>query len=577
MTAGHLDPLAGTGRPELRRRRRRRAADVLTQMVVRTVGFCTGRPWAVIAVAALLTIASGWYATTHFAIDTDADRLMPDTLPWHQHEQAYQDAFPQADMLAVLQGPTPELVQLAADRLTAGLRQRAGQFESIRRPEASPFLQRNALLFLPLDQVSAMTAGLVAARPLVGLLTADPSLRGAMQALTLGIGAAQAGQVPADALLGPVTRLSDTLDDLFARRFASFSWQALLAGRPPSAAERRAFVQLEPKVDFTALRPGAAATAVVRDMAADLRLGHTLDTTLRLTGQVPLDDEQFATLSHGAALNLGGSALAVLVILWLALRSARIILAVFVSLIVGLAVTAAAGLLMVGAFNLISVAFTVLFIGLGADFGIQFSVRYRAERHDLGTMHEALCSTAAKAGRPLTLAAVGAAVGFLSFLPTAYRGVAELGQIAGVGMVIAFVTTVTLLPALLTLLAPPGEPERMGFRALAPADRFLARHRIAVVGGTILAVLAGSPLLLRLTFDFDPIHLQDPRGEAVATYRELSGAPELGINAANVMVPGVADLDGMTKRLEALPEVAATRSIASLVPGDQDRKLAVIA
>jgi hypothetical protein len=67
----------------------------------------------------------------------------------------------------------------------------------------------------------------------------------------------------------------------------------------------------------------------------------------------------------------------------------------------------------------------MLFVGLGVDFGIQFSVRYRAERHDYPDLHTALVSAARKAGGPLALAAVGTTVGFCSFAPTAYRGLGE--------------------------------------------------------------------------------------------------------------------------------------------------------
>ena len=76
---------------------------------------------------------------------------------------------------------------------------------------------------------------------------------------------------------------------------------------------------------------------------------------------------------------------------------------------------------MVGAFNLLSVAFAALFIGLGVDFGIQFNVRYRSERHDRDDINIALASAAKKAGGPLALAAGATAIGFFSFLPTAYR------------------------------------------------------------------------------------------------------------------------------------------------------------
>ena len=99
---------------------------------------------------------------------------------------------------------------------------------------------------------------------------------------------------------------------------------------------------------------------------------------------------------------------------------------------------------MVGALNLISVYFAVLFVGLGVDFGIQFSVRYRAERHEVDGLYEALLHAGRRAGAPLTLAALATAAGFLSFLPTAYRGLSELGLIAGVGMLIAFLTSITL-------------------------------------------------------------------------------------------------------------------------------------
>ena len=102
---------------------------------------------------------------------------------------------------------------------------------------------------------------------------------------------------------------------------------------------------------------------------------------MRLTGSVVLSDEEFDTIADGAVLNGVVTLLLVGFVLWLALKKARIISAVFVNLIVGLVITAAVGLWMVGALNPISVAFAVLFVGLGVDFGIQFSVRYRSERH----------------------------------------------------------------------------------------------------------------------------------------------------------------------------------------------------
>jgi hypothetical protein len=549
---------------------------MLTSAVLQLVGYCTRHPWPVIILAAVLAIASAFYTATHFAITTDTDQLLPKDLPWRQHELAYREAFPRDQILVVVQGPTTELVEMAADRLAAELRTRHDRFSSVRRPQGSEFLQHSALLFLPVDQVTDTATRLAASKPLIEVLAADPSLRGVMHALMIGVGAGQTRRMPPAGLARPMNMLSDTLDDLFAGRFPSFSWRVLMNGKPAAPDELQAFIQIEPKLDFGALEPGRAAIDSIRQAADELKLGPIFDTSLRLTGQVAINDEQFVMLGKGMLPNLVGTALAVLFILWLALRSAPTNLAVFVSLCVGFVVTAAAGLLMVGAFNLISVAFGILFIGLGADFCIQFTVRYRSERHEHDEVRAALRGAAVRAGAPLALAAAGTMVGFFSFVPTSYRGIAELGLIAGFGMMAAFLTTITLLPALLTVFGPPREPERMGFVALAPADRFLARHRIAVVAGTIIVVLAGLPLLSRMRFDFDPIHLQDPDSEAVSTYRELIGVPELGISSVNIVAPSVGEVGQITQRAAGLPEVSGTRSIENLVPNEQDRKFPVI-
>jgi hypothetical protein len=243
---------------------------------------------------------------------------------------------------------------------------------------------------------------------------------------------------------------------------------------------------------------------------------------------------------------------------------------------VGLATTAALGIAMVGAFNVISIAFFVLFVGLGVDFGIQFSVRYRSERHELKDLREALRSAARKAGTPLSLAAAATAVAFFSFLPTNYRGLFELGLIAGCGMLIAFICSIIFVPAMLAALRPSQELAPIGFSSLAPLDDFLQRHRIAVIAGTITVVLAGTPLLSRLPFDFNPINLQSPNAPSVKTYRELQGNPQTSGDDAEVLAASLDEADRTAQRLAALPEVSRTLTLGSFVPADQDQKIAAI-
>jgi hopanoid biosynthesis associated RND transporter like protein HpnN len=373
----------------------------------------------------------------------------------------------------------------------------------------------------------------------------------------------------------PMNMAADALDRVLASQPAAFSWNVLASGAPAKPEDLRQLVSVWPVLDYNSLEPGRAATGAVRQAAADASLDSAFMANVRITGSVPIEDDEFATLREGAELNGVISGLIVLVILWLALRSIKLVAAAAVTVAIGLAVTAALGLWLAGPLNPISVAFAVLFVGLGADFAIQFNVRYRAERHEGKSQREALIEGAKFVAAPLTLAAAAAAAGFFSFLPTPYTGLAELGLIAGCGMIVAYLASMTLLPALLGAWRLPPEPKPLGYAGLAPVDRFLRRYRFAVVACTSIVVLAGLPALVHLQFDFNPSSLRNPNTEAVATLNSLRGDPRIEVSSADVLA-APAEVQSLSKKLSALPEVARVRSVESFIPDDQDRKLALV-
>jgi uncharacterized protein len=550
----------------------------LNLAIARIVEFCTRHIWPIILAAAVLAAASGTYAARHFSINADVTKLISSDLPWRQRELAYESVFTHGTELivAVVDAPTPELATAATKALVGRLSPETALFRSVQSATIDEFFVRNRFLFLPAEEVDGITGRLSKSGPLLSQLTADPSLRGLLQALSLTLTGVQGGQVELDGLARPLNMSADAIEKVLAGEPSWFSWYVLMNGAPATTSEKRRVITIKPVLDFHALQPGEKATTGIRQAVADLNLAGAFGATVRMTGPVPIADEEFGTLKEGALLNGVITIAVVLLILWLALKSWRIIVAVFINLAVGLAITAALGLMMVGSLNLISVAFAVLFIGLGVDFGLQFSVRYRTERHECSDLRKALINAGERAGAPLTLAAAATAAGFLSFLPTDYRGVSELGLIAGAGMAIAFLTSITLLPALLQLLNPPGESEPLGYAALAPVDRFLETHRVPVIVGTLLIAAAGSPLLMYLHFDFNPINLRSPKVESIATYLDLRRDPNVSSHTAEVMVPSVADAAAVAKRLSALPQVARTLTIDSFVPPDQPQKLARI-
>jgi len=542
--------------------------------VGRIVAFSAAHRLAVLALALLATLTAGLFASDHFAISTDLGHLISPDLPWRQREIALAEAFPQrSDMiLAVLDAENPDLANRAALELEEALKPQTSLFSSVHCLEASDVFRREGLLYLPVGEVSERMEQLIEAQPFLGALAQDPSLRGLAGAMRL----MAKGGSEAAGLAKPLAALAGAVESATAGKAGDFSWSTLFSGAPPSIQERRRFLQVKPVLDYGDLEPGAAATEVLRATARKIGLTPENGFRLRLTGDVALQDEEFATLTEGAALNNGLMGLAVLLILWRALRWGRLILAVAVNVLAGLALTAAVGLFLVKALNPISIAFAILFVGIGVDFGIQFAVRYREERFQDDRLGPALDAAGKKASLPLALAAAATAAGFYAFMPTAYRGVSELGMIAGTGMILAFLTSITLLPALLALLNPPAEKAPVGYAFLAPVDAFQTRHRRAIVVAAIGLALLGSPLLTKMRFDFNPLNLRSAKAESVATLLDLMQDPRTSPNTVEILQPSLAEADALAAKLRGLPEVESVTSISDFVPVAQKAKLAAI-
>src|SRR6266446_2059135 len=489
---------------------------MLQQAIVTIVDYCTRYAAQIIGIAVLLGLITGIYAAGHFAIDTDVNKLISKELPWRQREVAFEKSFPPKEetILAIIDAPTSELATQATTALIQKLAPQKDHFHSILEAGGGPFFAKNGLLFLPTEEVVGLTKKLGEAKPLIQTLAQDSNLRGLTTALNYGLIGARMNQYTLDDLSGTLNTVSDTLDEVIAGHPARYSWRAMLNGRPASPDERRRFVEFRPVLDYAALMPGKVATDAIRAAAAELDIGAKYGASVRLTGPVAIADEEYATLEEGAFVNTAVTIVVVLTILWLALRSFGIILAVAVSLLVGLSITAAIGL--------------------------------------------------------------ATAAGFLSFLPTDYKGLSELGLLAGLGMIIAFLTSITLIPALLTVLRPPGEPKELGFKSLAPVDRFMERHRIPVIVGTGLVVAAGLPLLYWLQFDFNPLNLRSAKVESVATFLELRSDPNIGASSIYVLAPNNEAANTDAEKLSKVPEVASVKTIDSFIPDDQQLKLAAI-
>lgn len=551
----------------------------LDRPVAALVAASVRRPGLVLGIGLLLTLLALFIDVGRFAMTTDTAALISPDVDWRKQERAMEAAFPQLRdvMLVIVDGDTPELAEDGAARLAARMSEDKAHFRRVTRPDGSDFLSRTGLLYGTREQVRTATADLIEAQPLLGPLAADPSLRGVAGALDTTLDGVERGETKLDRLERPMSAIAQAIDRSLAGKPASFSWQRLFTnGSGALAPPTRRLILAQPLLDHAALKPGEAADEAIDRMAAALTLDPAHGARVRLTGEVPLADEEFSTLEENIGLVAFVMLGAMLVTLWLATKSVRLVTAIMLTIIAGLIVTTAVGLLAIGRFNLISVAFIPLFVGLGVDFGIQICVRFNAERVEGASTGEALTRAAAALGAPLSLAAGAIFLGFGAFLPTAYVGIAELGVIAGLGMVVALLFSVTMLPALILLLRPGTPHGEVGFAQLAPVDRLLEQRRSAVLWAFGIATAASIAALPLIGFDFNPLHLRDPHAPAMQALADLTRDPDRTPNTIDVLAKSPDEADALAKRLSALPEVSQIVSLKSFVPEDQEAKLAMV-
>jgi hopanoid biosynthesis associated RND transporter like protein HpnN len=550
-------------------------ASILAGLVAR----CAKHAVLVVLASVLLAVGGGFYASRHLGVTTDTNALFSSKLPWRQHDMAMAKLFPQFSdtLVVVIDAKIPEEAEATAASLAERLAADHKNFVSVTRPDASPFLQKEGLLFLSTPDLTKFLNQTIDAQPFIGQLVADPSARGLFSALSLvalGVahGQTELGQF-APALNGFETALASAAkgDD------HPLSWERLLGGSLSDQAGKYKFVLAKARLDFGAVEPGGDATRAVRAVAASLPFVASAQARVRITGNVAISDEEFATVAKGALAGLIGSFVLVVLWLFLALQSWRLIVPVAATLVLGLVLTATFASVAVGTLNLISVAFAILFVGIAVDFAIQFTVRFRELSIGARNIREALDRTARRVGVQILIASVATASGFLAFTPTAFVGVASLGLIAGFGMLIAFASTITFLPAALVLCRPRATRKEVGFRQLKRVDIFVGHFRLPIVAICAVMLVAGAVGTSRLKFDGDPLHTKDQKQESIQTLDDLMHNPLTTPYTTDALVPNADAAAALAKRLSALPLVQSAMSINSFVPADQQAKLALIA
>ena len=541
---------------------------------------------AVLAVAFALAFLAVRYTAHNISMNTDTEHMLSAELSWRKLDQEYERLFPQYDnnILIVLEAATPDQARDAALLLYERLQTERDLFEFVYYPNALPVFRESGLLYLDSAELQDLSDNLAEVQPFLARLARDPTLRGLFGVLGDALDAADDGeQVDIEPVL---TRINAALEALRDGRPYRLSWQQLISGDGADGgnsgtddgrdgagdARYREFILTQPKLDYAGFFPATPAIDSISGAYDELGIAASPGAELRLTGATMLAHEEMLSVMKGTETAILLALCLVTVIMVTGLSSVMLALVTVLSLVTGLAYTAAFAILTVGELNLISVAFAVLYIGLGVDFAIHYCLRYREHLIDGADRGGALDQTSANIGGSLFLCAISTAIGFFAFIPTDYTGVAELGWISGFGMFISFTVTLTVIPALLSLL-----PFTLGaHRAMPGGARLVEHHAGKILGATACLALASAVVLGSLRFDHNPLNLHDQDGAALTTYRELLADNDLTPWTAIMIAADAAEEDSYRQAFTQSDLVEKVVTVADFVPAGQDEKLFIV-
>lgn len=557
-----------------------RVDEFLNRWLVAWVRAVQRRARLVVVATAVLSVLLLGYAATHLLLTTRHTALLSDGLPFWDAYLEFAEVFPILDeaLLVVVDAETPMRARDATAALADRLARQSDLFTSVYVPGGGDFFERHALLYMDVAELEDLSDHLASVQPILAEIARDRSLRNLAVVLREGIARAQEDpDLPVDMSV-VFDSLSLAARAVLEGRPRPISWAELLLERALPGESSRRLIILHPVYDYGTLLPGRTAIRAVRAAAAELGLDTEPGLRVRVTGNVALNTEEMTLVARQIALGALGTFGLVGCILFAALRSRRLVGAVLASLLVGLIWTAAFAAATVGQLNVVSVAFAILFIGLGVDFGIHVGMRYDELARGGGDDREALARACQSVGGSLVLCAFTTAIGFYVFVPTQFRAVGELGLISGTGMLISLFCTLTVLPALLALSQRSGgrEWQRAPWLERTLIGIAVRQPRRVQAVAAVLAILSLFALPYA-RFDHNVVAMRDPSTESVRTFNDLLSESNTSPWTIDVLAPDLESAVATAERLRELDVVERAITLADYVPEDQDEKLEILA
>ena len=551
--------------------------DLLLDRILLTWVSCVVRvPWLWIAAFCLAGALCFYYIINNLGVNTNTEEMLSADLPFRINLARLQKAFPQdaRTILVVVEAATPEQSNSAIQQLGALFRSQNDVVKDVYIPGDEAFFQKHALLYEDLEDLDKLAMNITRAQPFLGRLARDNSLSEFASLLGHVINAKNS-KLPID-LEEFIAHTSSAIKHAQTGQSNAISWQILILGSKSSLHPEHRFILLKPVFNFNEMVPAEQSFKAVRRIVTNFQNIHP-GVRIRLTGEVALEHEELEGISEDIAIAGLISLLLVCPALLFGLRSAKLALATLLTLITGLILSAGFATVAVGQLNVISIAFAVLYVGLGVDYAIHLCLRYREFINAKVPRLNAITSSVRAIGPSIILCTITTSIGFYAFIPTAYVGVSELGIISGTAMFIGLFVTLSLLPALLALMPMQATHADAGLVQLPTwCYKFPIKFSRRIRWATYILGLSALLLLPKLSFNFDPVSLRDPNSESVTTFQDLLKTKDSSPLTISILTSSRQSAAEIGANLERLDSVDKVISIDSFIPDDQDEKLDIL-
>lgn len=569
----------------------RAGSGLLGRGLVAWTRFCLWRPWLVVIVAVAAAVGAGLWTAERLGYKVSRTDLLDPESDYNKLWIDYIREFGEDDdAVIVVEGPSRGDVIPVLDELSREVAREGDLFRSVLHEVDLSRIRSKGLHYLAVEDLAAIDRFVELTEPVLDggwmQLRVGTMLAGLAAQMVAGGQPQGLGESP----LATIERYSESL-------LASLEAPPAPPGRPPDYVSpwptmpesvgtlrdlssenllakdgRLGFVLLRLAKEEGGFAGASAATDELRRIIDRVAVRHPA-TTIGLTGLPVMEDDEMRSSQQSMIWASMLSLVAVLLVVIAGFGGVRHAVLANAVLMIGMAWAFGWATLSVGHLNILSVTFAVTMIGVGIDYGTYYVGRYLEARRRGLACDEALLETSGSVGPGILTGAVTTSVAFFSAALTSFVGVAELGMIAGGGILLCCAAELLVLPATLAIV----DRSFLGRRIPQPVPVHtwiapLMRHPRFVALAVIACSLALGGGLHELEYDHNLLNLQADGLESVKVEKKLLAECDQSVWYALSIADSREELLARKARLEALPSVERIDEIASLLPGDEERK-----